>query len=109
MGMINGYFGPRLLNRHGFSEHKIDQAWIIDRGKRIDDKRIDDAFELPPVGPDRVERVKQSIQSVEIAPLAAARELSSRRLSVQPSIRLPPGSRSRRSGLAPGCARPRPP
>ncbi len=44
MGMINGYFGPRLLNRHGFSEHKIDQAWIIDRGKRIDTKRMDDAL-----------------------------------------------------------------
>ncbi len=44
MGMINGYFGPRLLNRHGFTEHKIDQAWIIDRGRRIDAKRIDDAF-----------------------------------------------------------------
>jgi L-fucose isomerase-like protein len=40
MGMINGYFGPRLLNRHGFTEHKVDQAWIIDRGRRIDDKRI---------------------------------------------------------------------
>jgi L-fucose isomerase-like protein len=44
MGMINGYFGPRLLNQHGFTEHKIDQAWIIDRGRRISDKRIDDAF-----------------------------------------------------------------
>jgi L-fucose isomerase-like protein len=44
MGMINGYFGPRLLNRHAFTEHKIDQAWIIDRGRRIDDRRIDDAF-----------------------------------------------------------------
>ena len=44
MGMINGYFGPRLLNRHGFTEHKVDQAWIIDRGRRIDEKRIDDAF-----------------------------------------------------------------
>ena len=44
MGMINGYFGPRLLNRHGFTEHKVDQAWIIDRGRRIDQKRIDDAF-----------------------------------------------------------------
>ena len=44
MGMINGYFGPRLLNRHGFTEHKIDQAWIIDRGRRIADARIDDAF-----------------------------------------------------------------
>jgi L-fucose isomerase-like protein len=44
MGMINGYFGPRLLNRHGFTEHKIDQAWIIDRGRRIDEKRIDAAL-----------------------------------------------------------------
>jgi L-fucose isomerase-like protein len=44
MGMINGYFGPRLLANVGFSEHKIDQAWIIDRGRRIDDKRIDDAL-----------------------------------------------------------------
>lgn len=44
MGMINGYFGPRLLNRHGFTEHKVDQAWIIDRGRRIDSKRIDDAL-----------------------------------------------------------------
>ncbi len=44
MGMINGYFGPRLLAPHGFSEHKIDQAWLIDRGRRIDEKRIDDAL-----------------------------------------------------------------
>jgi L-fucose isomerase-like protein len=44
MGMINGYFGPRLLHQHGFTEHKVDQAWIIDRGRRIDDKRIDAAF-----------------------------------------------------------------
>jgi L-fucose isomerase-like protein len=44
MGMINGYFGPRLLNPHGFTEHKIDQAWIIDRGRRIEQKRIDDAL-----------------------------------------------------------------
>ena len=44
MGMINGYFGPRLLNRHGFAEHKIDQAWILDRGRGIDAKRIEDAF-----------------------------------------------------------------
>ena len=34
MGMINGYFGPRLLNPVGFTEHKVDQAWIIDRGAR---------------------------------------------------------------------------
>jgi len=44
MGMINGYFGPRLLNRHGFTEHKVDQAWIIDRGRRIEQKRVDDAY-----------------------------------------------------------------
>lgn len=44
MGMINGYFGPRLLNKHGFTEHKIDQAWIIDRGRRIEEKRIDQAL-----------------------------------------------------------------
>jgi L-fucose isomerase-like protein len=44
MGMINGYFGPRLLHPHGFAEHKIDQAWIIDRGRRIDERRIDDAL-----------------------------------------------------------------
>jgi len=44
MGMINGYFGPRLLNRHGFSEHKVDQAWIIDRGRGVDDRRLDAAL-----------------------------------------------------------------
>lgn len=44
MGMINGYFGHRLLNRIGFTEHKVDQAWIIDRGRRIEAKRIDDAL-----------------------------------------------------------------
>jgi L-fucose isomerase-like protein len=44
MGMINGYFGPRLLAEVGFSEHKIDQAWIIDRGRGISDQRIDDAL-----------------------------------------------------------------
>jgi L-fucose isomerase-like protein len=44
MGMINGYFGPRLLNPIGFGEHKVDQAWIIDRGRRIDPARIDAAL-----------------------------------------------------------------
>ena len=44
MGMINGYFGPRLLNPIGFTEHKVDQAWIIDRGKYINDKRINQAL-----------------------------------------------------------------
>jgi len=44
MGMINGYFGPRLLHRYGFAEHKIDQAWIIHRGTQIAHGRINDAF-----------------------------------------------------------------
>jgi len=44
MGMINGYFGPRLLAPIGFAEHKIDQAWLIDRGRRIDKKRVEVAF-----------------------------------------------------------------
>ena len=30
MGMINGYFGPRLLYPIGFSEHKVDQAWLVE-------------------------------------------------------------------------------
>jgi L-fucose isomerase-like protein len=44
MGMINGYFGPRLLYPIGFSEHKVDQAWLIERSKSVSDKRVDDAF-----------------------------------------------------------------
>jgi L-fucose isomerase-like protein len=44
MGMINGYFGPRLLSRHGFSEHKVDQAWLIERGRAVANMRIDAAF-----------------------------------------------------------------
>jgi L-fucose isomerase-like protein len=44
MGMINGYFGPRLLGKVGFAEHKVDQAWIIERGGAITDRRIDDAL-----------------------------------------------------------------
>ncbi len=46
MGMINGYFGPRLLNPIGFTEHKVDQAWLIHRGKSITRKRIDDAYKF---------------------------------------------------------------
>ena len=46
MGMINGYFGPRLLYPIGFSEHKVDQAWLIERGKSISDARVDDAFKF---------------------------------------------------------------
>jgi L-fucose isomerase-like protein len=44
MGMINGYFGPRLLNRHHFTEHKVDQAWIISKGREITEARIQDAL-----------------------------------------------------------------
>lgn len=44
MGMINGYFGPRVLARHGFSEHKVDQAWIIERAKAIKPQRVEAAF-----------------------------------------------------------------
>jgi len=46
MGMINGYFGARMLHRYGFAEHKIDQAWLLDRGPRIAAKRVQDAFEF---------------------------------------------------------------
>ena len=46
MGMINGYFGPRLLYPIGFSEHKVDQAWLVERTRSIDDKRVDDAFKF---------------------------------------------------------------
>jgi hypothetical protein len=44
MGMINGYFGPQRLARVGFSEHKIDQAWLIEQRKTVDDRRVDDAL-----------------------------------------------------------------
>ena len=44
MGMINGYFGPRLLYPIGFSEHKVDQAWLIERSRGVSDARVDDAF-----------------------------------------------------------------
>jgi len=46
MGMINGYFGPRLLNPIGFTEHKVDQAWLVSRGKFITERRIDDALKF---------------------------------------------------------------
>jgi L-fucose isomerase-like protein len=46
MGMINGYFGSRLLSKIGFSEHKVDQAWLISRGKFIADSRIDEAYKF---------------------------------------------------------------
>ncbi len=44
MGMINGYLGHRLLNTIGFSEHKVDQAWIVERGRKIEPRRIDAAL-----------------------------------------------------------------
>jgi len=46
MGMINGYFGTQRLSKVGFTEHKVDQAWLISRGKFISDQRIDDAFDF---------------------------------------------------------------
>jgi len=46
MGMINGYFGPQRLARVGFSEHKIDQAWVIEQGKAVDERRIDGGLEF---------------------------------------------------------------
>jgi L-fucose isomerase-like protein len=44
MGMINGYFGPRLLHPIGFTEHKVDQAWLLERTRTVSDERVDDAF-----------------------------------------------------------------
>jgi L-fucose isomerase-like protein len=44
MGMINGYFGPRLLARHGFAEHKIDQAWLPVRLRDVKPERTEQAF-----------------------------------------------------------------
>lgn len=44
MGMINGYFGPRVLHRLGFAEHKVDQAWLLERLPAISNQRVEDAF-----------------------------------------------------------------
>ncbi len=46
MGMINGYFGPRLLTKYGFAEHKVDQAWLPIRLQDIKPDRIDQAFQF---------------------------------------------------------------
>ncbi len=46
MGMINGYLGPRLLYPIGFSEHKVDQAWLIERAQTISEARVNDAFKF---------------------------------------------------------------
>ena len=50
MGMINGYFGPRRLHPIGFTEHKVDQAWILDRGRSVAPQRIEDALRRQNVG-----------------------------------------------------------
>src|SRR5947209_7719563 len=44
MGMINGYFGPRLLAKHGFAEHKVDQAWLPRRAEQVAPQRVEEAF-----------------------------------------------------------------
>ncbi len=46
MGMINGYFGPRVLTKHGFTEHKVDQAWLPVRMQSIDESRVENAFQF---------------------------------------------------------------
>lgn len=46
MGMINGYFGSKFLTKVGFTEHKVDQAWIIERGMKVSQKRIDEAYKF---------------------------------------------------------------
>lgn len=46
MGMINGYFGPRMLAKIGFAEHKVDQAWLPARAKEIEPERINAAFDF---------------------------------------------------------------
>ncbi|MCS6861959.1 MAG: hypothetical protein NZT92_16760, partial [Abditibacteriales bacterium] len=46
MGMINGYFGARMLAKHGFAEHKVDQAWLPVRMQQVKDRRVEDAFQL---------------------------------------------------------------
>jgi L-fucose isomerase-like protein len=44
MGMINGYFGPRVLAKHGFAEHKVDQAWLPGRAANVSPERVETAF-----------------------------------------------------------------
>lgn len=46
MGMINGYFGPRVLTKIGFTEHKVDQAWILERRGSVAQSRVEDAFKF---------------------------------------------------------------
>ena len=46
MGMINGYFGPRLLSPLGFREQKIDQALLPDYMNRVSGDRVNAAFKF---------------------------------------------------------------
>jgi len=46
MGMVNGCFGARTLARLGFSEHKVDQAWIPLRAAAVARRRVDAAFDF---------------------------------------------------------------
>lgn len=46
MGMINGFLGARVLAKHGFAEHKVDQAWLPLRMKKVKDQRVEDAFKF---------------------------------------------------------------
>lgn len=46
MGMVNGYFGHRELVKHGFTEHKVDQAWLPVRMSDIAGHRVEDALKF---------------------------------------------------------------
>src|SRR5947209_7259247 len=45
-GRLPGEFEPRLLARHGFAEHKVDQAWLPVRMEKIRPERVDKAFQF---------------------------------------------------------------
>lgn len=45
-GMVNSYFGTRLLTKYGFTENKVDQAWVIEWGKNVSEERIDAALQF---------------------------------------------------------------
>jgi L-fucose isomerase-like protein len=46
MGMVNGCFGNRTLAKLGFSEHKVDQAWIPLKANAVAKTRVDAAFDF---------------------------------------------------------------
>jgi len=46
MGMINAALGARVLAKHGFAEHKVDQAWLPWRMKDVKEQRVEDAFQF---------------------------------------------------------------